>query len=78
VKVAFAGSKICYFYGAPAAPYGVQVVCYASGGVLELNAATVAGAAMGGWNSDDSITWQIGADRSYRIVAGGVENDGSF
>jgi hypothetical protein len=78
VKEAFAGSKICYFYGAPAAPYGVQVVCYASGGILELNAATVAGTAMGGWNSDNSITWEIGADRSYKIAVGGVEYDGTF
>lgn len=78
VKEAFAGSKTCYFYGSPAAPYGAQVVCYASGGILELNDATVVGVAFGGHNSDDSITWEIGADRSYRIAVGGVEHDGNF
>jgi len=77
-RIAFAGSKICYFYGAPAAPYGIQVVCYASGGILEANEATAAGAAFGGHNSDDSVTWEIGADRSYKIAVGGVEHDGTF
>ena len=78
VKEAFAGLKVCYFYGAPASPYGVQVVCYASGGILETNDAAAAGLPLGGHNSDDSITWEIGADRSYRIAVGGVEHDGNF
>lgn len=77
VKVAHAGAKVCDFYGQIAAPWNVEIVCYGPDG-RELLAVTAPGKRLIGANDDDSITWIIEADRTYRVTVNGVQNNGQF